>query len=338
MNNYHLYEEIGHGKHSTVYKGRRRGTIEYVAIKSIDKSKRSRVLTEVSISSDLIKPSDQSQGSRNVCLLHNWYETRNHLWIVSEYCAGGDLARVLKEDEKILPESQLRSLAAEIVNGLIQMHACGIVFADLKPSNVLFTESGTVKLSGFSVSQRLSELESALSENKQVPRRGSPFYMAPELFLESGCHSFSSDIYALGVVLFEMTCGRTPYSSCTTFADLQRSVLATTVLTPELSEGSEELRHLVARMLVKDPSDRIMWTELVAHPLWRDVADAARWKRVVDSHISTPESRFRQSFLITRMSLVSRRRGSSYDASVRGKESRSVTPTYAARIPRSARG
>lgn len=305
MNNYHLYEEIGHGKHSTVYKGRRRGTIEYVAIKSVDKSKRSRVLNEVSITSNL-----SGSESANVCALSNWYETRNHLWIVAEYCAGGDLARVIKQDGTIKPENQLRALATEIVNGLIHLHANGIVFADLKPSNILFTESGQIKLSGFSVSQKLEDLEIALKNNQQVPRRGSPFYMAPELFLETGFHSFASDLYALGVVLFEMVTGKTPYSTCNTFADLQRSVVAHSVLTPELNEGSEELRHLVGRLLVKDPCDRIGWSELINHPWWKDALLLPDWKILVEKSISSLDSNFREKFLSSR---VSRRRGLSQD-------------------------
>jgi serine/threonine-protein kinase ULK4 len=274
MNNYHLYEEIGHGKHSTVYKGRRRGTIQYVAIKSIDKAKRSRVLNEVSIAESLTV-----SETTNVCQVASWYETRNHLWTVAEYCAGGDLACILKQDQKILPEAQVRALAAEIVCGLIGMHSCGIILADLKPGNVLFTESGQVRLAGFSVSQRVSELETALKEGKQVPRRGSPFYMAPELFFESGCHTFGSDIWALGVLIFEIVTGATPYSACKSFQELQRSVMASSQLAPDLREGSEELRHLVARMLAKDPFERIRWRELVSHPWWNGCLQQREWEQ-----------------------------------------------------------
>ena len=286
MNNYHLYEEIGHGKHSTVYKGRRRGTIHYVAIKSIDKSKRSRVLNEVSISESL----SVSSESKNVCQVSSWHETRNHLWTVAEYCAGGDLACVLKQDLKILPESQVRAFAAEIVSGLLGMHASGIVLADLKPGNILFTESGEIRLSGFSVSQRISDLEIALKEGKQVPRRGSPFYMAPELFFESGCHSFASDIWALGVVIFEMVTGATPFGHCKSFQQLQRTAMSSSELTPDLREGSEEIRHLVARMLAKDPTERIRWKELVEHPWWNGCLETSEWETIA-SKITPVEDR-----------------------------------------------
>ncbi|CAE8617373.1 unnamed protein product [Polarella glacialis] len=99
MNNYHLYEEIGHGKFSTVYKGRKRYSISYVAVKSIEKSRREKFMTEVGILSNT--------KHVNVVGFVNWYETRNHLWIIFEYCVGGDLLRLLKQDGR-LPEEQVR--------------------------------------------------------------------------------------------------------------------------------------------------------------------------------------------------------------------------------------
>lgn len=302
MNNYHLYEEIGHGKHSTVYKGRQRGTIQYVAIKSVDKSKRARVLNEVSLSSSI------GEDSEHIVQMKHWYETRNHLWIVAEYCAGGDLGRTLKQDEKILPESQIRNFSLEIVSGLLAVHSKGIVYADLKPSNVLFTESGSIKLSGFSVSLRVTDLEAALAENRQVPRRGSPFYMAPELFREDGCHTFASDIFALGVVIFEMVTGSTPFGYCKSFQDLQKSLLTLSSPSPDLNQGSEELRHLVARMLAKNPLERIKWTELIAHPWWTtccsgDSCCLDDLKSIVDSVVSPLEDRV-YSRILKRSKLV----------------------------------
>lgn len=83
MNNYHIYEEVGRGKYSVVYKGRRKKTVEYVAVKSVEKSRRKKVLNEVKFLQNIMH--------RNLVRFHNWYETRNHLWIIFEYCSGSDL-------------------------------------------------------------------------------------------------------------------------------------------------------------------------------------------------------------------------------------------------------
>ena len=83
MNNFHIYEEVGKGKYSVVYKGRKKKSIDYVAVKSIEKNRRKKVLNEVRMFHTL--------KNRHVLKFYNWYETRNHLWIIFEYCAGGDL-------------------------------------------------------------------------------------------------------------------------------------------------------------------------------------------------------------------------------------------------------
>eukprot|EP00424_Heterocapsa_rotundata_P006898 CAMPEP_0168663592 /NCGR_PEP_ID=MMETSP0503-20121227/18092_1 /TAXON_ID=89963 /ORGANISM="Heterocapsa rotundata, Strain SCCAP K-0483" /LENGTH=157 /DNA_ID=CAMNT_0008707679 /DNA_START=126 /DNA_END=596 /DNA_ORIENTATION=+ len=157
MNNYHLYEEIGKGKFSTVYKGRKRFTIRYVAVKSIEKNQREKVMMEVGILSQY--------RHANVVGFMNWYETRNHLWIIFEYCAGGDLLHLLKQDGS-LPEEQVRRFARDISAGLLYIHAQGIIYSDLKPANVLFNEDGVLKLCHFGQAQRLDAVEHAIRERR----------------------------------------------------------------------------------------------------------------------------------------------------------------------------
>lgn len=92
MNNYHIYEEIGKGKYSVVYKGRKKKTIEYTAVKSLEKSRREKLLNEVKMFNGLKHP--------NILKFHHWYETKNHLWVILEYCPGGDLMSLIEADKK----------------------------------------------------------------------------------------------------------------------------------------------------------------------------------------------------------------------------------------------
>lgn len=327
MNNYHLYEEIGHGKHSTIYKGRRKFTIHYVAVKSIDKTKRSRVLNEYSIGKEVL----DSGSEPSLCGVYEWHETRNHLWVVGEYCAGGDLLRVLKQDACISLESQVVDFFAQIAKGLLVMHAKGVVFADMKPGNILFTESGDVKLTGFSVSQRIDDIEVALTSsglvNHGLPRRGSPFYMAPELFDETGFHSIASDIYAFGCVLCEIVSGRTPFSHCTSFSQLCLEInTKDRVELPRQIQG--KLQDLLMQMLAKDPGNRITWSGIITHP-WvvTSGVPTREWMGLIRK-ISPVEERFLQKFFIPKSDhrpRLSRRRNSSADVITLGKEGRSPT-------------
>ncbi|KAF4747280.1 Serine threonine kinase [Perkinsus olseni] len=274
MNNYHLYEEIGHGKYTVVYKGRKRYSIEYVGVKSTEKCRRSRVMNEVAVLNDI-------KGHFNVLRFHNWYETRNHLWIITEYCAGGDLLKVLKQDSKVSPD-QCRAFCLDIISGLHHVHRNGIIYGDLKPSNLLFTEEGRLKLCDFGMSQRLTDLENLSAKGKPLPRRGTPYYMAPELFLDRGVHSFASDLWALGIVMHELVTGRPPFVS-NSFQSLQHLIKEEDPkpdITP-LSSTMADLVHGRARggggdddsLLAKDPVTRLDWAGLLSHPFWKGQFD-----------------------------------------------------------------
>ncbi|EGR32486.1 hypothetical protein IMG5_081200 [Ichthyophthirius multifiliis] len=123
MNNYHIYEEIGRGKYSVVYKGRKKRSIEYMAVKSLKKCRRNKVLNEVKIFHCL--------NHQNIMKYYNWYETRNHLWIIFEYCSGGDLLTLIEQDKK-LPEQLIKNLARDLTAALQYLHSKGIIYCDLK--------------------------------------------------------------------------------------------------------------------------------------------------------------------------------------------------------------
>lgn len=256
MNHYHIYEAIGRGKYSTVYKGRQKKTIEYFAIKSVDKSHRSKVLQEVRILHTLDHP--------NVLRFYSWYETSAHLWLVLEYCVGGDLMTLLKQDGK-LPEDSIHDLAYGLVGALQYLHSKGIIYCDLKPSNILLDENGHTKLCDFGLARKLSDI----SMTSQLPqaKRGTPCYMAPELFQDGGVHSYSSDFWALGCVLYECYTGRPPFID-KEFTQLAKSILLD-AHPPLPGTPTRPFVNLINSLLIKDPAERIQWPELCNHAFWR---------------------------------------------------------------------
>lgn len=258
MNHFHIYEAIGHGKYSTVYKGRKKKSIEYFAIKSVDKSHKSKILQEVKILHSLDHP--------NVLKFNSWYETTAHLWLVLEYCVGGDLMTLLKQDSK-LPEDSIHDLARDLVRALQFLHSKGIIYCDLKPSNILLDENGRTKLCDFGLSRRLSDISKTPSSQLPQAKRGTPCYMAPELFQDGGVHSFASDFWALGCVLYECYVGQPPFIG-KEFTQLVNSVLSDP--TPSLpGTPSRPFVNLINSLLIKDPAERIQWTEICGHAFWR---------------------------------------------------------------------
>lgn len=148
MNNYHIYEEVGRGKYSVVYKGRIKKSIKYVAVKSVERSRRRKLMNEVRIFHDL--------SHKNILKFYNWYETRNHLWIIFEYCPGGDLYSLIEQDKK-LPEETVRKFGYELLEGLSYLHSNGIIYSDLKPSNILMNEYGALKYCDFGLSKKITD-------------------------------------------------------------------------------------------------------------------------------------------------------------------------------------
>lgn len=97
------------------------------------------------------------QWHPNILKFHNWYETRNHFWIILEYCSGGDLYGLIEADQK-LPEDTVKKLTYELLEGLSYLHSLGIIFGDLKPSNVLMNEYSNLKLCDFGLAKRIVDL------------------------------------------------------------------------------------------------------------------------------------------------------------------------------------
>ena len=249
MNNYQIYEEIGKGRHSTVYKGRKKRSIEYYAIASIDKGQRARVLNSVHHIRALSHP--------NIVKFHNWYETNNHLWVITEYCTGGDLKSIVAVEDAF-PETSCRVFAGDIVEGLAHLHAHGVVYADLKPSNILMDACATLRLYDFGLALHV---DNAKADN----RVGTPSYMAPELFLEGGVHSYQSDMWSLGCILYELATGRPP------FVDTQlQGLIEKIVHEPhaKVETYSQAFNDLIDSLLNKDPLQRPTWAEVAASEFW----------------------------------------------------------------------
>uniref|UniRef100_A0A8K9XD61 Unc-51 like kinase 4 n=2 Tax=Oncorhynchus mykiss TaxID=8022 RepID=A0A8K9XD61_ONCMY len=284
MENFILYEEIGTGRKSVVYKGRRKGSINFVAIICSDKSKRHEITNHVRLTHDI--------KHENVVTFYEWYETSNHLWLVVELCTGGSLESVITQDE-CLSEDVVREFAIDLVKGLRYIHDAGIVFSDLTPSKILLDGPGTLKYSNFCLSkaegENLEEFfalvtadetgggdgkENTSRRNIKSRIQGSPIYCAPEV-VKGGDHSISSDLWALGCIFYEMFSGKPPFFS-ETFSELIELILLQDPPSPSQTGASsckptQEFQSLLKGLLQKDPQKRINWTQLLVHPFWRGV-------------------------------------------------------------------
>eukprot|EP00270_Netrium_digitus_P008303 TRINITY_DN2475_c0_g1_i2.p1 TRINITY_DN2475_c0_g1~~TRINITY_DN2475_c0_g1_i2.p1 ORF type:complete len:390 (+),score=52.08 TRINITY_DN2475_c0_g1_i2:175-1344(+) len=185
--------------------------------------------------------------------------------MVLEYMDGGSLADVLSKRGPI-SEPFIAEIATQALRGLDTLHSTHhVIHRDVKPSNLLLSKSGTVKISDFGVS---AALESTL--DVRMTFVGTCTYMSPER-IEGKVYNYTSDIWALGLALLECSIGRFPYSrpgvrrTFSNFFELMSTIVREPA--PNVPETcSTNFRSFIDRCLQKDPSQRATAQELLLHP------------------------------------------------------------------------
>ena len=262
MEQYQFYEEIGCGGFSTVYKGRLRRSVEFVAIRRIEKGHSAKISAEVQVM--------HAFDHANVLKFQAWFATTNHLWVISEYCAGGDLRRLLLQDGS-LPEETVLSFGLDVLAALHYVHSHGVLVIDLRPTSMLINEYGVLKLADFGharcMDSPLSSDNEATIQRLALLHELSPSYIAPELLSRTGGYSAASDFWALGSLLVEMATGLPPYANCRRAEDMVQAAMFAPL--PHLPESSELLNDLLQRLHAKRAADRPVWAQLGSHPFWR---------------------------------------------------------------------
>jgi serine/threonine protein kinase len=168
-------------------------------------------------------------------------------WLAMEYCARGDLRGELG---RALPRERVRSVLAQLAGALQAIHTAGIAHGDLKPQNVLVRADDSVVLSDFGIARSLrpGDPEAPLPET----RIGTPFYLSPEQARGEPVTP-ASDLYSLGVMLFEMLAGERPYAAESLAQLLQQHQAAPT---PPLPQAVRAWQPVVARLMAKQPAGR----------------------------------------------------------------------------------
>lgn len=200
---FELHEVIGGGGMAIVYRAWDRAQLRPCAVKvladvlSRDEEFRLRFGQEARAAWGLTHP--------HIVRVYDWGESGPHHYIVMEYVAGGTLRGLLNQHGR-LPETTAAQLASEVADALAYAHAHGVIHRDIKPQNILLTEDGTVKVADFGIARTLDA--PTLTRTGSV--MGSAQYLSPEQARGDPAGP-SSDLYALGVMLFEMLAGRVPF-------------------------------------------------------------------------------------------------------------------------------
>lgn len=205
--------------------------------------------------------------------IYDFRLTADYCYIAMEYFANGHLGRLL--GEPLVPERALAT-AAEIAQALSIVHAAGIVHRDLKPGNIMLRDDGSAALIDFGIS-RSTFIESA--PNADAARRidGTPYYMSPEQ--ASGARvDERSDLYALGVIVFQMLTGHKPYAASEALDILEQHRSAPL---PQLPAHLQPFQALLDGLLAKSADDRIRSARELIETLQRLELEARELSRAV---------------------------------------------------------
>ena len=247
---YELTHLVARGGMAQVYRAMDRQLDRPVALKvlfpelSVDKTFVERFRREAQAAANLSHP--------NIVPVFDWGEDDGTYFIVMEFVDGRPLSAVLRDPQR-LPPGQIAQIGASVAAALAFAHRHGVVHRDVKPGNVLITPEGEVKVTDFGIARAVNTEES-LTQTGAV--MGTAAYFSPEQAEGKGVDA-RSDIYSLGVVLYEMAVGRPPFSGDSPVAVASKHVRDAPMLPREVNPAvPAALELVIMKAMAKNPNDR----------------------------------------------------------------------------------
>ncbi|KAJ3090282.1 serine/threonine protein kinase, AGC [Quaeritorhiza haematococci] len=283
---------IGKGDVGKVYLVKKKDSGKLFAMKVLSKkemikrNKIKRVLAEQEILATANHPF--------IVTLYHSFQSEDHLYFIMEYCCGGEFFRALQNRPgKCLPEKDARFYAAEVICAIEYLHLMGFIYRDLKPENILLHSTGHIMLTDFDLSKPSAtpgqpnvvksssfsftgqstaiDTKSCTASLRTNSFVGTEEYIAPEVI--KGCgHTSAVDWWTLGILLFEMLYGTTPFKGPnrnSTFSN----ILHNDVQFPEHIEVSSNGKNIMRKLLIKDEDRRLGSragaSDVKAHPFFK---------------------------------------------------------------------
>jgi serine/threonine protein kinase len=241
-NRYQIIEELGKGGMGKVYKALDTEIREKIALKllkpeiSSDKETIERFRNELKLARKI--------AHRNVCKMYDLNEEKGTRYITMEYVAGEDLKKFIRKVGQ-MPIPRTISIAKQVCEGLEEAHRLGVVHRDLKPQNIMVDEGGNARIMDFGIARSIRG-KGITGAGVMI---GTPEYMSPEQ-AEVKDVDQRSDIYSLGIILYEMVTGRVPFEGETPLGIAMKHKSETPRHPEELNtQIPEDLSRLILKCL-----------------------------------------------------------------------------------------
>jgi tetratricopeptide (TPR) repeat protein/tRNA A-37 threonylcarbamoyl transferase component Bud32 len=257
---YQIIEELGKGGMGKVYKAHDTEIKEKVALKLIkpeiasDKKTIERFQNELKFARKI--------SHRNVCRMYDLNKEEGNYFITMEYVSGEDLKSLIRRVKQLTVGTAI-SIAKQMCDGLSEAHRVGVVHRDLKPSNIMIDKDGNTRIMDFGIARSLKG-KGITGAGVMI---GTPDYMSPEQ-VESKEVDQRSDIYSLGVILYEMVTGRVPFEGDTPFSVGVKHKSEIPADPKEINaQIPEDLSQVILKCLEKDKERRYQSAEEVRSEL-----------------------------------------------------------------------
>ena len=251
LGHYEIVAEIGRGGMGVVYKGYEPSLARYVAIKELSPT----------FAHDTVVVERFLREARSMALLNDPHiiqiysigQENDEPFFVMEFVDGVSVATLIKRDRQLDADDALK-IVLETARGLSTAHDQGVIHRDIKPANLMINQRGQVKIADFGIALATHDASAKLTSVGDVV--GTAAYLSPEA-TQGNAVDARSEVYSVGVVLFEMLAGRTPFSDSNVYK-LMHEVVEKEA--PDVREFNPDIDAdivaILSRMLAKDPADR----------------------------------------------------------------------------------
>ena len=188
--------------------------------------------------------------------LHYCFQSANYLYLIIDYCPNGDFT-------KLKSINNLKLFFAEVILAFEHIHNHNVIYRDLKPENILLDTSGHIRVCDFNLAK------AGMTKNKRADSFcGSPMYFSPEMVLGKGV-DYKCDIYGIGLLIYELATGKPAYTA-NNLKSLYE-LIKKNKINFNISGLHGDIKDLIEKILVKEPSKRLDLEDIKQHPYFKDI-------------------------------------------------------------------